>query len=127
MISWLAATKKTIFSSPAFTNPFARNTAFASVRSNQLTVGVVRVFKGAFKGDEHVVVGGLVLEILHRIFEGDRILEHVRRGRGFRLDVDSAQGRGLWRVNNDEKIWVSVQKSRKAQWQTEGGQQNNMS
>ena len=104
------------------TRPFARIiTAIAKVRSNI----AVRVSKGALKGDEHVVVGRLVLEILRRIFEGDRILEHVRRGRGFRVDVDSAQGRGLWRVNNDAKIWVSVHKSRKAQRQTEGGQQNN--
>ena len=100
----------TILTAPVVTRPFARNTAIASVPSNAKAVGVV----GVFKGDEHVVVGGLVLEILHRIFERDRILEYVRRGRGLRLNGDSTQGRVLWRVNNVEKIWVSVRKSRKA-------------
>ena len=100
----------TILTAPVVTRPFARNTAIASVPSNAKAVGVV----GVFKSDEHVVVGGLVLEILHRIFERDRILEYVRRGRGLRLNGDSTQGRVLWRVNNVEKIWVSVRKSRKA-------------
>lgn len=43
----------TVLAIPGFTNPHARNTIIASVRSNTIAVGVVAAI---FKGDEHVVV-----------------------------------------------------------------------